>query len=132
MIMRSNFVCAAIALTICMFAMTTKLLYSKLHFSLIAIAIGAVHLAAVLLNAVMIEVSMGNPGPSEALMGWLLFDLIDFPSTLLQLLKCSDLQQRPFAMCYITRRALGASAQQFHQSLRNLVSTGTSFPRPRE
>lgn len=86
MIMRSNFVCAAIALTICMFAMTTKLLYSKLHFSLIAIAIGAVHLAAVLLNAVMIEVSMGKPGPSEALMGWLLFDLIDFPSTLLQLL----------------------------------------------
>ena len=86
MIMRSNFVCAAIALTIGMFAMTTKLLYSKLHFSLIAIAIGAVHLAAVLLNAVMIEVSMGNPGPSEALMGWLLFDLIDFPSTLLQLL----------------------------------------------
>ena len=50
MIMRSNFVCAAIALTIGMFAMTTKLLYSKLHFSLIAIAIGAVHLAAVLLN----------------------------------------------------------------------------------
>ena len=86
MIMRSNFVCAAIALTICMFAMTTKLLYSKLHFSLIAIAIGAVHLAAVLLNAVMIEVSMGNPGPCEALMGWLFFDLIDFPSTLLQLL----------------------------------------------
>ena len=48
------------------------------------------------------------------------------------MLKCSDLQQRSFAMCYITKRALGASAQQFHRSLRDLISTGTSFPRPRE
>ena len=29
---------------------------------------------------------MLRPGPSEALMGWLWFDLVDFPSSILQIL----------------------------------------------
>ena len=86
--MRSILVYATIVLTIGMFAMIAKLICGKIKLSRIAIVIGTVHLVAVLLNAVTIEVSMGKPGPSEALMGWIWFDLIDFPSTLLQLLIC--------------------------------------------
>ena len=58
---------------------------NKFRFSRMAIVVGGIHLAAVLIVAWTIEAGMLKLGPSEALMGWLWFDIADLPSSLLQL-----------------------------------------------
>ena len=69
-----------------LFAAAGIALRGKLRFSRTAVVVGVLHLAAVLANAVATEAAMLRPGPSEALMGWLWFDLVDFPSSILQIL----------------------------------------------
>ena len=68
-----------------LFVAASLLFRNKFRFSRMAIVVGGIHLAAVLIVAWTIEAGMLKLGPSEALMGWLWFDIADLPSSLLQL-----------------------------------------------
>lgn len=86
MFLHSSIVIVASLLSACLFAVAVFFVRSKFKFSRMSITVGWIHLVFVLLNALMTEVDMLEPGHGEALMGWLWFDLFDFPSSLLALL----------------------------------------------
>ena len=83
---RTALVLATMLVASGLFAAASSVLWRKFRFSRLALVVGCIHLAAVLANAWITESYMLKPGHGEALIGWLWFDLLDFPSSLLGLL----------------------------------------------
>lgn len=72
----------------CVAILGSLLLYAakcKLRYSRISTIAAALHLVSVILNTILIESDMYR-SHGEALTGWLLFDLIDMPVSMVQMI----------------------------------------------
>ena len=83
MCIRTVYVVGTVVATVALFGLLCHLLRRGCRLSGAAIFVGCVHLALVLVNACVIELDMLQTHPSEALMGWLWFDLADLPVSLI-------------------------------------------------
>ena len=85
MIIRTYFVIVVLTCVAILGSLSLYAARCKLRISRISTIVAALHLFFVILNAISIESDMYRSN-GEALMGWLLFDLIDMPVSMVQMI----------------------------------------------